>query len=145
MLVALVQNNLVVGVGDFDETTLQVIGNQFQEIIEITNLIPMPGIGWGFDGQNIIGTTVSQKITKLAMNQRFSIGEMLGLLTYVGANPSSIVAVLLNRLSLATFIDLSRPDTQAGIGVLVSYGLLTSARATIILTTVPNPTEIYQG
>lgn len=145
MICALIQNNLVVGVGDFTNDQIQLFGPYFEQIVDCTNLIPQPGIGWAFDGQNITGTNVSRKITRLAMNQRFTVGEMLGLLTYVNTNPISIVALLLQRLQIATYVDLSRSDTQAGIGVLVSYGLLTSDRANTILTTVPTPNEIYQG
>jgi hypothetical protein len=70
---------------------------------------------------------------------------MLGILNYVGTNPSSLVALLMQRLGLATFIDLSRSDTQAGIGALAAFGLLTSARVTEIISTPPTATEHWTG
>lgn len=145
MLCALIQDNLVVAVGDFTDDQIQLFGPYFEQIIDVTGLTPIPGIGWAFDGANIIGTNVSLKITKLAMRQRFTTAEMLGVMTYVNANPASVVAMLMGNLQVATFVDLSRSDTIAGINYLVSQSLLTSGRATAILTTIPTPYEVYVG
>lgn len=145
MICALIQNNLVVGVIDLTEDQTQLFGSVFEQIIDVTNYIPQPQIGWAFDGINISGSNVSLKITRLAMNQRFTTTEMLTIMTYVNANPASVAALLLQRLSISTYIDLSRSDTQAGLAYLVSVSLLTSPRATVIGTTIPSPIELYQG
>lgn len=137
-------SNQVVGVVQIESyEQIQELGRVYGQIIDVTDYSPLPQIGWSFDGQSVVGTSASKKITKLAMNQRFTVTEMLGLLTYVGANPASIVALLLQRLQIATFVDLSRSDTQAGVGVLVSYGLLTQQRATEILTGPVTVLEAY--
>lgn len=145
MICALVQNSVVVGVVELTEEQTAYFSSQFEAIVDCTSMMPMPQIGWAFNGQTISGTSVSKKITKLAMNQRFTVAEMLGLMNYVNANPASIVALLLQRLQIASFVDLSRTDTQAGVGILVAYGLITSERASIILNTIPTPLELYQG
>jgi hypothetical protein len=147
ILIALIggQNTVtgIVQIDSYDE--IQMFTKIYSQVIDITNVQPLPQIGWSFDGQNIVGTSPSKKITKLAMNQRFTVPEMLGLLAYVEAQPASIVDLLLKRLEVATYIDLSRSDTQAGVGVLVQLGLITSERATVILTTPPNAYEAYIG
>jgi hypothetical protein len=145
MLCALIQNSLVIGVCDFTEQQIQFFAPQFEQVIDVSNLITTPQIGWAFDGQNISGTNVSTKITRLAIRQRFTVTELLTVMTYVNANPASIVAMLMQNLNVATYVDLARPDTQAGIQMLVSLGLLTQLRATAILTTTPIAQELYQG
>lgn len=145
MLVALIQNNLVTGVCDLTPDQISFFGSVFEQIIDVSQMTPQPQIGWAFDGVNITGSSVSLKITKLAMRQRFTTAEMLGVMTYVNANPASVVAMLMGNLQVATYVDLSRSDTQAGIEYLVSVSLLTQLRATAILTTVPTPYELYTG
>lgn len=146
MIVALIQNNLVYGVLQIDDPSqINLFGNIFEAVIDVTNLTPQPQIGWAFDGVNISGTNVSVQITRLAMRQRFTTAELLGIMTYVNTNPASVVAILMQNLQVATFVDLARSDTQAGIGYLASLSLITSARATAILTTVPTAQELYEG
>jgi hypothetical protein len=145
MLCALIQNNLVCGVVDFTDEQINIFSSQFEQIVDISNLVPQPQIGWAFDGSNISGTAVSLKITRLAMRQRFTTGELLAIMTYVNANPASVVAILMQNLQVATYIDLSRSDTQAGIEYLASLALVTSQRAGVILNTIPNASEIYEG
>lgn len=145
MLNALIKNNLVVGIVDLADDEISFFASHYEQVIDVTQYTPTPVIGSAFDGVNISGSNISRKITRLAMNQRFQVSEMLGLLTYVNSNPTSIVALLLQRLQMATFVDLSRSDTIAGIGVLVSFTLLTSDRASAILNTTPTPVELYVG
>ena len=145
MLVAFVSNNVVVGIADLTPELISQVSSFFEAVVDVSSMSPTPAIGWEFDGQNIVGTSASMKITRLAMNQRFTVTEMLGLLSYVNSNPNSIVALLMKRLEVATFIDLARTDTQGGVMVLVSLGLLTSPRATAILTTPPTLIELYTG
>lgn len=138
--------NTVQGIVQTDDISkVQVLASVYAQVIDITDSQPLAQIGWSFDGQTVAGTSASKKITRLAMNQRFQVAEMLGLLAYVNANPNSIVALLLQRLQISTFVDLSRSDTQAGVGVLVSLGLLTSERASVILNTAPTVLEVYTG
>lgn len=143
MLCAIIHENLVKGVVDLTEEEIQIFGSMYESIVDVSGLIPIPQVGWSFDGATITGTTVSRKITRLAMRQRFTVPELLGIMNYVASNPASIIAMLMQNLQVATFIDLSRSDTQAGLAALVGYGLITSPRATTILTTIPTQQEIY--
>ena len=125
------------------EEQVNMLSSVYGQVIDITNYQPMPQLGWTFDGQQIVGTSASKKITKLAMRQRFTTAEMLGLMSYVTQNPASVVAMLMQNLQVATFVDLARPDTQAGLSYLVAQNLLTSDRANTILNTPPSPLEVY--
>jgi hypothetical protein len=145
MLCALIQNNAVCGIVDLDDTTMYRIGNLFEAIVDISAITPQPQIGWAFSNGQISNTAPSMKITRLAMNNRFQVAELLAIMAYTNSNPTSMVAVLMQRLQLATYIDLNRSDTQAGVEYLVSQGLLTSDRATAILTTPPSSDEAYIG
>jgi hypothetical protein len=47
-------------------------------------------------------------------------------------------------LSVATFVDLSRSDTRAGVQLLEQYGIIGAGRATTILDTPPTSIELSQ-
>jgi hypothetical protein len=143
MLCALVRNNLVVDVTDLSESQIEIIGNIYQSVIDVSTMSPQPQIGWSWAGSQLVPP--GWRITRLAMRQRFTVSELLGIMGYVNTNPSSIVAMLMQNLQVATFVDLQRSDTIAGMQVLVGYSLLTSDRATVILTTPPTAQEVYTG
>ncbi len=72
-------------------------------------------------------------ITPLALLERFLPAEEDAIRN---AQPSSVqIQGLMDRIHLASFIDLTAPSTQAGINALVTAGILTAARAAAILTT----------
>lgn len=142
MLCALIQDNLVIGIVDMNDGLIQSIDSMFQQIIDVSSMVPQPQIGWSFDGTNILGSTVSVKITKLAMRQRFTFTELCAL---TSASETSLpVKVLLDNLSVATYIDLSRTDTRGGINLIASAGLITQLRADAILNTMPRVEEVYR-
>lgn len=144
MLCALIRNGVVVGIVDLsDEDFATGIASHYEQVIEITNLVPQPQIGWSFNGQTIIGSSVSRKITRLAMRQRFTFSELIALSNAAAAIPA--VKVLMDNLSTATYIDLARSDTAGGVGLLVSLNLITAERANTILNTVANESEIFRG
>lgn len=144
MLIALVQNNLVVGVYQpTDEIEHAYVARVFQAAIDVTDMYPVPQIGWHFDGLNLTqqdgSAAIDWRITKLAFRSRFTLAELVGIQNAGTTNP--VVAVLQQNLSVSTYIELSRPDTIAGVQYLVSQNLLTSQRANAILTTVPTDSE----
>ena len=150
MILAIVNNNTVTSVVTIPDDGVSFIpyAQTCQIAIDITNMNPQPQVGWIFNGGHLINNlppTVPMIITKLAMLQRFTVSERLGILAYVNANPASIPAVLLQNILVTTYVDLNRADTQAGISYLVNFGLLTSDRANQILTTPPTAYETYQG
>lgn len=154
MNVAYIKNDkvvLVVSVDSIDE--LLPLDVQYQNLVDLSQFSPEPKIGWIFLDNSFInpednsspGVARNMKITKLAMLQRLTLQERLGLLTYIQANPISVPAILLQNIQVATFVDLNRVDTQTGIAYLTQLGLLTSERASQILTTPPSDTEVYKG
>lgn len=145
MLCALIRSNIVQGVINLTEEEVLHFSNLYEYVIDVSNLVPVPQVGWGFDGRNITNTTTSRKITRLAMRQRFTVSELLGIMNYVVLNPASIVAMLMQNLQVSTYVDLMRSDTQAGLQVLVQYGLITQERALEIINTVPSQIELYIG
>ena len=149
MILAIVNNDIVQAIVTItDDSQYNNYAQNSQAAIDITNMLPQPGVGWLFTGNGLTPPADSQtptKITKLAMLQRFTVPERLAILTYVNANPASVPAVLMQNIIVATYVDLGRADTQAGISYLVSFGLITSDRANAILTTPPTASELYTG
>jgi len=144
MLCALIQNNTVVAVEDLTDAQIQAIGNQYQNILDVSGYNPAPSVGAQFDGVSaIIGGTANMKITKLSFSERFTLAEAVAIQNAAATNLT--LQVLQQRQALATYIDLGRSDTQSGVEYLVSLGLLTQDRATAILTTPPTAQELYQG
>lgn len=145
MICALVQNNVVVSVSTIPDdggASYAQIAQGYQAAIDVTGVSPPPQVGWIFNGSSLVSNGVnSTVITKLAMRERFTITE----LTYIMAAAATnfTLQAMLGNQQVATFIDLSRSDTIAGVGYLVSLGLITSDRATTILTTPPTAAEVY--
>lgn len=144
MRIAFVRNNEVIDVKEISEEELQQIAASYHAVVDVTGFDPMPQIGWLLVGNKLVSvepSSPSMKITKLALRQRFTIGELTAI--YAAMETTPIIKILMDNLNVATFIDLTRADTAGGINVLVSYGLLTSERAVAILTTVPSASEKY--
>lgn len=72
-------------------------------------------------------------ITPLALLNRFLPAEESAIRSAQASSTS--IQGLMDRIHLATFVDLTDPVTEGGINALVAGGYLTSARATTMLTT----------
>ena len=149
MIITLIRNNKVVGTPvEMSEEEIEAALPSYQQAVDVTNENPTPGVGWGFNGRSFdppVGVTgkKSMIITKLAYRQRFTTGEMVAI--YVAKDTNPVLRLLIDNLSVASFIDLERADTYTGTMYLYSQGLLTLARAQEILTTTPTAIEIYKG
>lgn len=147
MKIALIQDNKVVEIKDFaSEEALQEVAMSYQLSLNITDSNPVPQVGWVFNGSILVpgegqSATYNMKITKLAIRQRLTLAELVGIYSAIPTNP--VLQVLMDNLKVATFIDLNRPDTISGVMYLVSVGLLTLERAQAILTTPPSAAEAY--
>jgi hypothetical protein len=84
------------------------------------------------------------KITVLALRNRFTQVEKITIDMASIDNPAAPIQarqlaaslrVMMSDLNVATFVDLSRPDTMAGIQALETYGIIGPGRANEILTT----------
>ena len=83
------------------------------------------------------------RITRLAFRNRFTQAEQVALELAALDNPAASTAQrqqaaalrsYLKDLDAATFVDLERPDTVAGVQSLGAAGLLAEGRAAVILT-----------
>ncbi|MDE2470389.1 MAG: hypothetical protein KGL35_17000 [Bradyrhizobium sp.] len=72
-------------------------------------------------------------ITPLAMLNRFLPAEENAIRS--AQTSSTQIQSLMDRIHLASFIDLTDPNTEGAINALVTAGLLTAARAATMLTT----------
>lgn len=85
----------------------------------------------------------SAKLTRLAFRNRFTFAEKVAIET--AAETDAALRVLLKDQSEATYIDLTRADTQQGVQLLVSKGLLTAERASEILSLNVQSDEEFRG
>jgi uncharacterized protein YbcV (DUF1398 family) len=141
MICALIRENIVVEVKNLTDEEITAIGNQYEAIIDCTNLTPVPQVGWTFDGHTISGTVQSYHLTKLKFRQRFTTAEMAGI--FAAAQSNYILQVLLDNQRVSNYADLGDPSLIAGMQYLVSLNLISSARYTEILTTPPTASELY--
>lgn len=76
------------------------------------------------------------RITKLAFLDRFTDAEAVQIdLASIGETvQAATVRRYMSKITNATFVDLTRPDTIDGVNGLVALGLLTQGRADEILT-----------
>lgn len=86
-------------------------------------------------------------ITQLAFLSRFTDPEAIAIdLASIGATPQAAgMRRYLSKVNAATFIDLDRPDTRAGVQALEAVGILTEGRALEILDTPIDAQERPQG
>lgn len=153
MKIAIIQNNVCESILDLaTEEQIQTAARAAQMAIDITDANPVPAVGWVLLGNQLVNpagdVAPTKKITKLGFRQRFTFSELIALTGAAqSSNPSVALPlqVLLNNLAVATYIDLNRADTAGGMGLLVSFGLLTSARSTEILSAEVADGEKYKG
>jgi hypothetical protein len=151
MIAACVNFNVVQLIVTIPDTpTYKQYAAQYELVIDITNTIPQPAVGWVFNGSTLVGVPASMKITPLSFRNRFTIAELVGIYSYAqnvagnGANAYA-VQVYIDNLQCALYVDLSDPQTSNDLSTMVALGLLTSPRQTTILTTPPLPSELYTG
>ena len=91
-----------------------------------------------------------QRITRLAFRNRFTLAEKTALELAALDNPSAPMPERVQAATLrayladvvaATFIDLARPDTRAGVQMLEAAGLLAAGRVLEILDAEITPEE----
>ncbi len=76
-------------------------------------------------------------VTRLAFLSRFTDAEAVAIdLASIGATvEAASMRRYMAKVNAATFIDLDRPDTRAGVQQLEAVGLLAAGRAAVILDT----------
>lgn len=115
---------------------------------EWVNLVPQPSVN------PAQFTSPDRRITKLAFRNRFTPAEKAALEIAQLDDPASpmlqraqAAALRANQadVAAATFIDLDRPDTRAGVQALEAAGLLAARRALEILDAPVLDAERYLG
>ena len=150
MKCALIQENKVYDIVDLTEEEIQAIAMKSQAVVDITDMSPQPQIGWDFGPNGFIipiGVVSSKKITKLALRNRFNITEKVTIEAAAAQNDSNgfLLRSWLSDFNVSTYIDLSRPDTIAGVQFLEANGLIGTGRADEILNNEITEMEKYRG
>ena len=100
----------------------------------------------------VVTAPTKRWITRLAFFNRFTVTEQITLEIGSVDNPNASMAqrqleamlrVFMRNVNSSTYIDLDRADVVQGVNTLATYGLITAARATEILTAVVKPEEVY--
>ena len=138
---ALIKNGLVEQVIVSDAEFAQSIARKWDAVT------PAPegcAIGWAWDGEAFTPpapppapepTPSPKHITRLAFLNRFTDAEAISIdLASIGATAQEAgLRRYMNKVNAATFIDLARPDTRAGVQALEAGGVLAAGRAAEIL------------
>jgi hypothetical protein len=138
---ALIKNGLVEQVIVSDAEFAQSIARKWDAV---TPAIEGCAIGWAWDGEAFTPpapppapepTTEPRHITRLAFLNRFTDAEAISIdLASIGATEQAAgLRRYMNKVNAATFIDLARPDTRAGVQALEAGGVLAAGRAAEIL------------
>lgn len=129
-------------------------GSVYEDIIWSAGL-PLPSKETldAWIASNAMSTDLS-KITVLAFRNRFTQAEKIAIDLASIDNPTAamqqrqmaaMLRVMNADIAVATFIDLSRADTRAGVQALEQYGIIGPGRASTILDTTPTAIELYKG
>jgi hypothetical protein len=138
-----------------------IIGNpaDYPDAIDVTDTDPRPGPGWSYDGTRfarpaVLAIVEPRRITRLAFDQRFTQAERIAIDLASIDDPAATTETRQRAASLrdmrhqvnnATFIDLDRPDTRAGVEQLETAGLIGVGRAAEILDAPVQPHERPQA
>lgn len=146
MQYALVKENKVENVIVADEDYIDIIESEFQHVEAIDTLIEQNltiSRGWGWSPQDGFIEPAApepviepKKITRLAFLNRFTDAEAIALdLASIGTTiEAASIRRYMQKVNAATFIDLSRDDTIAGVRQLETVGLIGAGRSDQILT-----------
>ena len=130
-----------------DDAGIVTSVTQMAEAIEAPNLIAIQELDAGLMGQRYNAQTGEfeavepvpvpelRQITRLAFLDRFTDAEAVAIdLASTGATvEAASVRRYLSKVNAATFIDLDRADTRAGVQALEAGGLLGEGRALEIM------------
>lgn len=152
---------------DTDSKVIEVYGNMYPLITRLSSDYLMAPdtvkVGWTFleESGTFVEPPAKRLITRLAFNNRFTIEEAVAFKVAQQPptrNPNETDAafaqrqalsfqlqVLNERLNLATFIDLDRPDARQAVQSLAQLGILTPARVGEILDGPIQDNEVYHG
>ena len=149
-ILAIIENGTVANV---------IVADTWPNAVDVTDVTPRPAPGWLYDGQTFTPNpqqpaTEPRRITRLAFRNRFTQAELVTLEIAGLDDPAAPMAqrqqaaairVMQRQVGEATFIDLERPDTRAGVQQLEAAGLIGPGRAAAILDAPIEPLEAFAG
>lgn len=134
-----------------------IVADSWEGGVDVTDTVPRPGPGWAYaDGEFSPPkpegpvAPVTRRITRLAFRNRFTLAELTGVeiacLDIPTASPAqrqqaAALRVMQRQVDTATYIDLDRADTRAGVQQLEAMGVIGTGRALQILDAPIQPTE----
>lgn len=149
-LIKLDANNVVIAI----ELVQDVLGVPMLTPLDPTYLLTVeaPVMGQTFDpaAKTFTGPPRRRWITNLAFDNRFTVDERVNIELAAMVEPGMTVEqrrqamalrVDLDRAKKATYIDLDRADTQAGVQQFETFGLIGAGRAAVILA---DPIESHE-
>lgn len=144
MKVGLIQDFKLEKILDIEESELASYATRYQCVYDLSNVNPLPPIGALFDGKVLANPLAQTKrITRLAMRQRFTVPELVAILTASKTDP--VIEILLGNIQVSTYIDLTRTETIQGVMYLAQQGIITLERAQAILNNEVQEIERYTG
>lgn len=156
MQYALINNNKVENIIVADQEFIDAISDQYQHIESLDQPGELNiGVGWSWSQNGGFSAPTPEpepnqpspkKITQLAFITRFTDAEAIALdLASIGATvEAASIRRYMQKVNAATFIDLGRPDTIAGVNQLEAVGLIGVGRANTILTAPITEQEIVR-
>jgi hypothetical protein len=154
MICALIQDDIVVECPiDLNDIDIQEYAKRYQSVFSIENLDPIPKVGWHKIGNKLLDPDMSGNggviyITREGFISRFTDAELVALEVFMDVGPSPYkyyVRALDKRLTRTTYVDRSRSSVIAGMQLLVTLAILTSARRDEIMNAPAKLEEIYRG
>lgn len=143
-----------------------IVGNpaDFPEALDVTDMQPQPAIGWmraapgeAFEPPAAAPVKEDRRVTRLAFRARIGQANMVKLelaseppVRAEGETDAAFLArrsnaaglrVMLADVAAATYIDLARADTRAGVNQLEAATLLPAGSAALILDAPIQPHE----
>jgi hypothetical protein len=99
------------------------------------------------EGATLVSLQQYTKITQLAFLNRFTDDEAvdIDLASTGNTREAALLRRYLQKVSAATYIDLSRPDLAEDLQKLVVFNLLTDERKNQILTAPIQEHEVFRG
>lgn len=134
-----------------------IVADEWPGGIDIADMSPRPAPGWGYDGQAFTPPaeqptpSLGTRITRLAFRQRLGQAALIGIELASIHNPAAsaqaqqlaaMLRVMQADLISATYVDLSRADTRAGVQQLEAAGLIPPGHAAVVLDTPVSAVEV---
>jgi hypothetical protein len=123
-----------------------IVENEFGENVRVT-ITPGGSIVRELERPAQLEPPAPRRITRLAFLSRFTDPEAVAIdLASIGATAQAAgMRRYMSKVNAATFIDLGRADTRAGVQALEAAGVLAAGRALQILDAPVQPEEGWQG